>query len=150
MTKFLDEAWMRENGFSEAGWESTDLGSLLLRMPKRELLTAQGAENVEAAVGRMKDSGISQLPVLDDGKLVGIVTEQDLLGKLVEDRATLSSAVAEVMFRTVNTLHRDQDSGCLLDVFAKNEVGLVVDDEGALVGLITKMDLVDFLAAKPR
>ena len=148
MTKFLDEAWMRENGFTEAGWESTDLGSLLLRMPKRELLTAQSGENVEAAVGRMKENGISQLPVLDDGKLIGIVTEQDLLGKLVEDRATLSSAVAEVMFRSVNTIHRDADAGQLLDVFAKNEIGLIVDDDGALVGLITKMDLVDFLAAK--
>jgi cystathionine beta-synthase len=148
MTKFLDEAWMRENGFTEAGWESTDLGSLLLRMPKRELLTAQSGENVEAAVGRMKENGISQLPVLDDGKLIGIVTEQDLLGKLVEDRATLSSAVAEVMFRSVNTIHRDADAGQLLDVFAKNEIGLIVDDGGVLVGLITKMDLVDFLAAK--
>ena len=149
MTKFLDEAWMKENGFAEAGWESADLGSLLLRMPKRDLLTAKSGESVEVAVGRMKENGISQLPVLDDGKLVGIVTEQDLLGKLVEDRATLSSAVAEVMFRSVNTVHRDQDAGCLLDVFSRNEIGLVVDDAGALVGLISKMDLVDFLAAKP-
>ncbi|MCH2106505.1 MAG: cystathionine beta-synthase [Planctomycetes bacterium] len=149
MTKFLDEAWMKENGFAEAGWESTDLGSLLLRMPKRELLTAKSADSVEAAVGRMKENGISQLPVLEEGKLIGIVTEQDLLGKLVEDRATLSSAVAEVMFRSVNTVHRDQDAGCLLNVFSRNEIGLVVDDDGALVGLITKMDLVDFLAAKP-
>jgi cystathionine beta-synthase len=148
MTKFLDEAWMKENGFAEAGWESTDLGSLLLRMPKRELLTAQSAETLEVAVGRMKENGISQLPVLDDGRLVGIVTEHDLLGRLVEGHATLSSAVAEVMFRSVNTVHRDQDAGCLLEIFARNEIGLVVDDSGALVGLITKMDLVDTLAAK--
>ena len=148
MTKFLDEAWMKENGFAEAGWESTDLGSLLLRMPKRELLTAQSAETLEVVVGRMKDNGISQLPVLDNGRLVGIVTEHDLLGRLVEGCATLSSAVAEVMFRSVNTVHRDQDAGCLLAIFARNEIGLVVDDSGTLIGLITKMDLVDTLAAK--
>ncbi len=135
MTKFLDEAWMKENGFAEAGWESTDLGSLLLRMPKRELLTAQSAETLEVVVGRMKENGISQLPVLDDGRLV-------------EGGATLSSAVAEVMFRSVNTVHRDQDAGCLLEIFARNEIGLVVDDSGVLIGLITKMDLVDTLAAK--
>jgi cystathionine beta-synthase len=148
MTKFLDEAWMKENGFAKAGWESTDLGSLLLRMPKRELLTAQSAETLEVVVGRMKENGISQLPVLDDGRLVGIVTEHDLLGRLVEGHATLSSAVAEVMFRSVNTVHCDQDAGCLLEIFARNEIGLVVDDSGALIGLITKMDLVDTLAAK--
>ena len=148
MTKFLDEAWMKENGFAEAGWESTDLGSLLLRMPKRELLTAQSGETLEVAVGRMKENGISQLPVLDNGRLVGIVTEHDLLGRLVEGCATLSSAVAEVMFRSVNTVHRDQDAGCLLEIFSRNEIGLIVDDSGALVGLITKMDLVETLAAK--
>jgi cystathionine beta-synthase len=96
----------------------------------------------------MKDNGISQLPVLDNGRLVGIVTEHDLLGRLVEGCATLSSAVAEVMFRSVNTVHRDQDAGCLLSIFARNEIGLVVDDSGTLIGLITKMDLVDTLAAK--
>lgn len=148
MTKFLDEAWMKENGFAEAGWESTDLGSLLLRMPKRELLTAQSGETLEIAVGRMKENGISQLPVLDSGRLVGIVTEHDLLGRLVEGCATLSSAVAEVMFRSVNTVHRDQDAGCLLEIFSRNEIGLIVDDSGALIGLITKMDLVETLAAK--
>ena len=148
MTKFLDEAWMKENGFAEAGWESTDLGSLLLRMPKRELLTAQSGETLETAVGRMKENGISQLPVLDNGRLVGIVTEHDLLGRLVEGCATLSSAVAEVMFRSVNTVHRDQDAGCLLEIFSRNEIGLIVDDSGALIGLITKMDLVETLAAK--
>ena len=148
MTKFLDEAWMKENGFAEAGWESTDLGSLLLRMPKRELLTAQSGETLEVAVGRMKENGISQLPVLDNGRLVGIVTEHDLLGRLVEGCATLSSAVAEVMFRSVNTVHRDQDAGCLLEIFSRNEIGLIVDDSGALIGLITKMDLVETLAAK--
>ena len=148
MTKFLDEAWMKENGFAEAGWESTDLGSLLLRMPKRELLTAQSGETLEIAVGRMKENGISQLPVLDNGRLVGIVTEHDLLGRLVEGCATLSSAVAEVMFRSVNTVHRDQDAGCLLEIFSRNEIGLIVDDSGALIGLITKMDLVETLAAK--
>lgn len=149
MTKFLDSAWMKENGFAEASWESTDLGSLLLRMPRRELLTARSADTIEAAVGIMKGKGISQLPVIDEGRLVGIVTEHDLLGKLVEGRASLSSAVAEVMFRTVHTVHRDKDAGCLLEVFARGEIGLVVDDDGTVVGLITKMDLVDFLATKP-
>jgi CBS-domain-containing membrane protein len=52
------------------------------------------------------------------------------------------------MFRSVNTVHPNQDAGCLLEIFARNEIGLVVDDSGTLIGLITKMDLVDTLAAK--
>ncbi|MHC4378987.1 MAG: CBS domain-containing protein, partial [Planctomycetota bacterium] len=104
MTKFMDDAWMRENGFTESRWEQSTVGDVLRSLPARELFTASSSDTLADAVMLMKDKGISQLPVLDSGRLVGIVTESDLLGRLVEGRATLSSAVAEVMFRTVATV----------------------------------------------
>jgi cystathionine beta-synthase len=78
---------------------------------------------------------------------VGIITESDLLGKLVEGRASLSSTVAEVMFRNVNTVHESEDAGVLTRMFAEGLVGLVIDDEQRLKGLVSKMDLVDFLTS---
>jgi cystathionine beta-synthase len=92
----------------------------------------------------MKEHGISQLPIVDEGRLVGIVTESDLLSKLVEGHS-LSSAVAEVMFRKVRTVHVNEDARLLTELFAKDLVALVVDDEKRLLGIVTKMDLVDFL-----
>jgi cystathionine beta-synthase len=74
----------------------------------------------------MKEHGVSQLPVLDEGRLVGIVTESDLLAKLVEGRASLSSTVAEVMFRNVKTVHESEDAGVLTRMFAEGLVGLVM------------------------
>ncbi len=76
-------------------------------------------------------------------RLVGIVTEHDLLGRLVEGCATLSSAVAEVMFRSVNTVHRDQDAGCLLEIFARNEIGLVGYRVRSSISLTTNRDPFD-------
>ncbi len=67
-----------------------------------------------------------------------------LLAKIVDGRASLSSSVAEVMFRSVNTVAMDDDASALLDVFGRGEVGLVLDGD-ALVGILTKMDLVDRL-----
>jgi cystathionine beta-synthase len=93
----------------------------------------------------MKERGVSQLPVVDEGRLVGIITESDLLGKLVEGRAGLSSTVAEVMFRNVKTVNEAEDAGVLTRMFAEGLVGLVVDDEQRLKGLVSKMDLVDYL-----
>jgi cystathionine beta-synthase len=145
MTKFIDDLWMRENGFTEQSWASASVGDVLRRMPKREILTASSADTIADSVMTMKEAGISQLPVVDEGRLVGIVTESDLLGKIVEGQASLSSAVAEVMFRSIDTVHVGQDTGALLEVFAKDEAGLIVDDEGRLLGVITKMDLVDHL-----
>jgi cystathionine beta-synthase len=145
MTKFLDDAWMRENGFSESLWQTSTVGNLLRSLPRREPVTATSSDTVADSVMKMKEHGVSQLPVLDQRRLVGIVTESDLLGKLVDGRASLSSAVAEVMFRNVTTVHVDEDSSTLLEFFTQGLVGLVVDDQGELAGIVTKMDLVDHL-----
>jgi cystathionine beta-synthase len=145
MTKFMDEQWMRANGFTESLWETESIGDLVRRMPRRELHTATSSDTVADAVMTMKERGISQLPVVDDGRLIGIVTESDLLGRLVEGRAGLSSSVAEVMFRKVRTIHEREDAGVLTKLFAEGLVGLVVDDDQRLRGIVTKMDLVDYL-----
>jgi cystathionine beta-synthase len=148
LTKFLDDRWMRENGFSEKSWETGSVGDLLRTLPRRPIVTATSSDTVAESVKRMKEHGISQLPVLDDGKVVGIVTESDLLEKLVDGRASLTSAVAEVMFRRVTTVRTSDDAVGLLALFAKGMVGLVLDDAGALAGVVTKMDLVDVLTAR--
>jgi cystathionine beta-synthase len=148
MTKFLDERWMKENGFTESRWETNSVGDMLLSLPRRNVVTAASADTVADSVMAMKEHGVSQLPVLDDGRLVGIVTESDLLAKLVDGRASLASAVAEVMFRNVKTIRARDDASRLLEIFAEGMVGLVVDEKDKLLGIITKMDLVDVLTAR--
>jgi cystathionine beta-synthase len=86
MTKFLDDRWMRENGFTESNWETGTVGELLAPSRAARCSPCQLA-HPRRAVKRMKEHGISQLPVLDEGRLVGIVTESDLLAKLVDGRA---------------------------------------------------------------
>ena len=145
MTKFMDDQWMKESGFTESRWESGSVAEVLRSMPRREVITAGSADTVADSVLLMKEKGISQLPVVEDAKLVGIVTESDLLGRLVEGRASLSSTIAEVMFRNVRTVHVNDDAGTLTRVFGEGMVALVTDDESRLCGILTKMDLVDYL-----
>ncbi|MBL8858761.1 MAG: cystathionine beta-synthase [Planctomycetes bacterium] len=148
MTKFMDDRWMKENGFNESQWETGTVGDTLRALPRRKLITASSADIVADSVMVMKEHGISQLPVVDAGRLVGIVTESDLLMKLVDGRASLSSAVAEVMFRNVTTVKANEDAGKLLEIFGNGLVALVMDEKNALLGVITKMDLVDTLTAR--
>jgi cystathionine beta-synthase len=145
MTKFLDDRWMRENGFTQQTWEGETLASLLRAAPKRKLITAQSGDTIADAVMAMKEHGVSQLPVVDDDRLVGILTESDVLGKLVEGHAKLSSSVAEVMFRNVSTVHVNDEARALTKLFADGLVALIVDDQQRLQGILTKMDLVDLL-----
>jgi cystathionine beta-synthase len=145
MTKFLDDGWMRANGFTESRWETASIAEVLRSLPARELRTAPAEAAVGAVVRQMKAAGISQLPVVEGGKLVGILTESDVLARIVEGRATLESRVAEVMVRKVHTVHAADDAGSLPAVFASGYAAVVVDDAHAVVGILTHMDLVDFL-----
>ncbi len=145
MTKFLDDRWMRENGFTERTWETATLGDVLRSAPRRPLVTAGSGEPVGAVVERMKKEAVSQVPVVDDGHLVGIVTETDLLRGLLEGRARPEQRVAEVMFRGVRTVPEHEDAGVLNDLFADGYVALVVDEEEGLAGILTRLDLVEYL-----
>jgi len=147
MTKFVDDQWMKENGFSERRWADDSIGDVLRRMPQRSVLTATTAETVADATLRMKEAGISQLPVLEESRLVGILTESDVLAAIVEGQATLSSAVAEVMVRNVETVEIHDDASALLEIFARGSAGIVLDGDGNLKGVLTKMDLVDTLTS---
>ncbi|MEO1231497.1 MAG: CBS domain-containing protein, partial [Myxococcota bacterium] len=77
--------------------------------------------------------------------VVGIVTESDMLARLVEGQCNLDSSMAEVMFRRVSTVRTDDDAQALLALFAREEAGVVLDRDDRLIGIITKIDLVDHL-----
>ncbi|MGQ0553031.1 MAG: cystathionine beta-synthase [Planctomycetota bacterium] len=147
MTKFLDDKWMSENRFVEEPWAEGEIGDLVQRMPRRTLHTVREAETVGAAVGCMKQHGISQLPVLDEqGKLAGILTETDVLGALFDDRCTMDTVAAEVMCRRVSSVRMHEPASLLAEVFRRGETAIVIDEQDKLIGLLSKLDLIEHLA----
>jgi cystathionine beta-synthase len=152
LSKFLDDRWMRENGFAEPGWEEQTVGELVRALPPKRLVTATSGDTIGTVIHRMKERGISQVPVLEGQRLAGIVTETDLLTRLVDGRSLSTTTMAEVMLRDVTTVGEHEPARALAELFARELVGLVVDDAGRLVSILTKMDLVDYLSGvkKPK
>lgn len=147
LTKFIDDKWMRENRFTEVPWAEGEVGDIVQRMPPRKVLTVSEDAAVGTAVGLMKKHGISQLPVLDSsGGLAGILTEADVLSGLFDDKCTMETVTAEVMCRRVSTLSLTDAAAKLAEVFGRGETALVLDDSGKLVTLLSKLDLIEFLA----
>jgi cystathionine beta-synthase len=148
MTKFVDDVWMRQHAFLQADWEMGSIGDLVRAMPRRAIITAQVREQLGDAVDRFKQHGISQMPVLDSGKLSGIITEYDVLHHLVSGRATRESTVAEVMVRRVATVSLHDSAGELPNIFERGEVAIVVAHDQSVIAILTKMDLIEFLASR--
>ena len=100
------------------------------------------------AVDHFRQHGISQMPVLEGGKLAGIITEYDVLHHLVSGRATRQSTVAEVMVRRVATVSMHDSAGDLTLIFERGEVAIVVEHDQSVLAILTKMDLIEFLASR--
>src|SRR5262245_3331747 len=149
LTKFVDDRWMRENGFLEEDWAIGTIDELLRAMPRREVVTVDVADQLHKAVALFHQRGFSQLPVTDQGVLAGILTEADALRGLVDGKATAKTSIAEVMVRKVSTIAPHAPAAELPRIFERGEVALVVDDRRRVVGLITKLDMIEHLTRRP-
>ncbi len=150
MTKFVDDAWMRQHGFIESDWEVGTIGDIVRSMAPREVITIDLRSSLADAVEAFAGKGISQLPCTDDGKLVGILTESDLLHLLVDGKAGRETSIAEVMVRNVETVQLHTSAGELPRLFDRGEVAIVVDDQQSVRAILTKIDLINFLARPQR
>jgi len=147
LTKFIDDKWMKDNRFVDTVWDIGTVGDVLRAMPPRKLHCAEVNETVRDAISTMKRHGISQLPVVDHGALAGIVTESDLLTAIVDESCSMETSIAEVMNRRVATVGSLDSAGALSQCFNRGEVALVVE-EGKLLAILTKIDLIEFLGRK--
>ncbi|MBK9030709.1 MAG: cystathionine beta-synthase [Myxococcales bacterium] len=150
LSKFVDDRWMRQQGFLKADWEVGTIADVVRALGPREVITVAADAKVGHATALFKDRGISQVPVLDQGRLAGILTESDMLHALVSGRVNADTIVAEVMVRKVSTVAMHASSSELPSIFERGEVALVVDGDRHVVALLTKMDLIEMLAARRR
>ena len=147
MTKFVDDAWMRRNGFVDS---STSLGSIaevIRTLPTKEVITIEDDKTLGFAVNAFKHHGISQMPCVTSGRLSGIITESDVLRFLVDGR-DINTPLAEVMVRKVSTVRPHDDASQLPELFEGGEVAIVIDDSRHVTALLTKMDFIEFVSQR--
>ena len=121
LTKFVDDRWMREHGLLDQDWSIGTIGDVIRSLPPKELVTIELSEPLGSAIRTFKDRGISQLPVVDEGLLAGILTETDVLHVMVEGRASNDTAIAEVMERKVSTVAMHTSASELTAIFERGE-----------------------------
>jgi cystathionine beta-synthase len=146
LSKIFSDDWMRENGFLESGSVQE-----LLETRKRELIRATCNDTVGDVIGRMKRDGISQMPVVDEnGKLDGLISEVDLLNYLLSSDGSVNHPICDIISRSVVTVQPKTSLDTLRDIASKGTVAVVVDGDQQPIGIITKIDLIDYLAGKVR
>lgn len=144
VTKYLSDEWMKMHGFLEP---EKGLGLIEdLIEPRASVVTISVGDPVSAAVGALRDNGISQVPVVGEGgKPVGIVHEVDVLRGLHANTIAMGTPAGEIMNPIGGLLHPKARVEELYGIFETDHVAIVID--GADIrGVISKIDLIEHLA----
>ena len=112
-----------------------------------EMITVNTSETLLVAYNRMRASDISQIPVLSDGKLVGVLDEEDLLFSVSKEPSKFSDNVALHMIDRLDTLQCDASKDELLAILSEGKVAIVYKGE-TFIGFVTKVDLINFYRNK--
>jgi len=147
LSKVYNDYWMLDQGFLERS-QLGDLRDLIARRhTERAAVTVNSTETVMAAYRRMKLYDVSQVPVMHDARIVGIVDEEDILLGVVSDPAHFNEPVTSAMASHLVTVPVDAPFAQLVEIFRRGMVAIVMHD-GQFQGLITRIDLLNWLRRK--
>jgi cystathionine beta-synthase len=148
LSKMYNDFWMAEQGFIHRPPHG-DLSDLIShRYEAGEVITVGPADSLLTAYKRMRDSDVSQLPVVDQaGRALGIIDESDILVKVNRDSARFNDPVKNAMTDKLETLPPTAKINDLLEVFDRGRVAIVMNGDKFL-GLITRTDLLSYLRLK--
>lgn len=144
LSKVYNDLWMVDQGLL-ARTRYGDLRDLISRRAEDGVVVSVGpGDTLLVAFQRMRAADVSQLPVLNEGRLVGVIDETDLLLKLNGGAAHFRDAVSAAMSASPQTLAPGASLGELQRVLDRGLVAIVADTAG-FHGLITRFDLLNHL-----
>jgi cystathionine beta-synthase len=139
-----NDYWMLDNGFLERE-QHGDLRDLILRpFSQRDTVVVGPDDLLVTAYQRMKLYDVSQLPVMTDDRLVGILDESDALLHVYGDEARFRDPVSTAMVSKLDKVDVRAPIEALLPVFDRGHVAIIADGDHFL-GLITRIDLLNHL-----
>ncbi len=144
LTKMYNDFWMFQQGLLERPRHGNLMDLILRRYQEGSTVTVSPDDTLMQAYRRMSLYDISQLPVMDGGRLVGILDESDLLMHVHGRPEAFEQPVSSAMVREVETIDPDAPIEALLPIFQRDHVA-VVESKGQFIGLITRIDLLHYL-----
>ncbi len=151
LSKIFDDDWMRENRFIEHSLAEGRVDDIL-RQKKIQVILARATDTKTQVIARMKQYDISQLPVVGDRTdYVGMVTELDILNHLLRvEQHEPDESIADIISQeAAAAVGPETPLGALSEIFATGRVAVVLEDNQA-IGIVTKIDLIDYLAGKAK
>ncbi len=142
LSKAFSGSWLKDNKLTDEKNQGNLSDLINRRADKSEMVTVRPEDTLMTAYNRMRASDVSQLPVLKDDKLVGIVDEEDLLLNVYSDEKLFSEEIGSIMVSKLDTLDVHANEKDLYKTLSEGKIAIIFDKEKFL-GFITRVDLIN-------
>ena len=145
LSKMYDDTWMAHNGYLEVAPEQTTAGDLLQALGSEgKLVSLLPDDSLQQAADTFRELGISQMPVIENGKIIGAVQEITIVHALHSGLDSRTATVRQVMARPMPEVEVSVLLQEIYRLLLAGNQAVVVLKEGRLVGLITRSDLMQY------
>jgi cystathionine beta-synthase len=149
LSKMFNDFWMLDQGYIQRP-RTGDLRDLILRRySEGAVITVGPDDTLLTAYQRMRLADISQVPVIEAGRPIGILDESDVLMVVHEDEQRFRDPVRSAMTARLQTLDPGASMEQVIEVLDRGLVAMVMEGE-QFVGLITRIDLLNYLRRRLR
>ncbi len=122
-----------------------DLRDLILHpYSERKTITVGPGDVLQTALNRAKLHGVSQLPVMEDDHIVGIIDEWDMLQAVFHSSSAFEEPVSSFMTSRLELVDYKSPVNSLIPIFSRDHVAIVMDGDEFL-GIVTKIDMINYL-----
>jgi cystathionine beta-synthase len=144
LSKLYNDFWMEDQGFITRE-QHGDLRDLIGRLHgERATITVGPTDIVTTAHNRLRNAGFSQLPVMDEGRLVGVITEDTIIQFVFGRPELMTAPVADAMESAFIKLDKDTSVNNLVAMLHVQPYAAIMDGDEFL-GLITRSDVLNYL-----
>ena len=142
LSKAFNKAWLYDNNLLEVSGLG-DLTDMISRRADRgEMVSIAPTDTLMTAYKRMRASDISQLPVLENNALVGVLDEEDILFSVSQNQQAFTLPAAEFMTSELDIVSAQATEPELAQVLQEGKVAIIYDND-VFMGFITKVDLIN-------
>jgi cystathionine beta-synthase len=144
MGKMYNEDWLRERGFLQD--EKLTAKSILAKKESTEIVTLDAQKSVLEAINTIKSMNISQIPVTQQGMIVGKIAESDILSALLENPGLKSAPISEIMTATFPFVDLNTSIDKISSLINKENSAVLVEAESGKIEIITQYDIINAIS----
>ncbi|MEL6863292.1 MAG: pyridoxal-phosphate dependent enzyme [Bacteroidota bacterium] len=138
--KVFNDDWMRERGFLD---DELRVRDLINRKANKNFFAVKDSDRLKEVIQLMKDNDISQLPVMQNGDMVGSITESTVLKHLLDNPgANNDKEVAAIMNAAFPVVEEDLSCKQLARYISKEVPAVIAKDKAGALHILTQYDII--------